>query len=86
MTVATLTGIVTLVRAVQLKKAYFPRLVTPLGIVTAVRPVPLNTERPISAKPPPIVAEVMAAHPPKAELPRLVTLLGIVTAVSLVQP
>jgi hypothetical protein len=45
---ATLPGIVTLVRPVQLKNAPSPILVTPSGIVTLVRPVQFqNTPSPM---------------------------------------
>ena len=71
----TLSGIVMLVRLLQLKKVCSPMLVTPSGIVMLVRS--LQSEKassPMLVTPFGIVMLVSPVQPKKAESPMLVTL------------
>ena len=82
----TLSGIVMLVKLLQLANAYAPMLVTLSGIVMLVKLLqPLKVELPILVTLSGIVMLVKLLQLAKAELPMLVTLSGIAILVRLLQ-
>ena len=84
--VVTLLPMVTLVRLVQHKNAYFPMLVTLFGMVMLVKLVqPKNAEFPMLVTLFGMVMLVRLVQPENAEFPMLVTLFGMVMLVRLVQ-